>query len=78
MEYLQEVKHLPTIMREMVQRFHERTPKRLKLIDYFIIFLALMTVLQLVYYTLIGRHPFEAVLSGIYSSLGTLIFTGTV
>ncbi len=77
MEYIQEVRELPSILREIVGRFHEKTPKRLKLVDYFIMFLTVITVLQLVYYTLIGRHPFEALLAGVYTSLGTLIFTGT-
>ena len=76
MEYIHEVKELPHIVKEISNEFEKRTPKRLKLIDYFIIFLATITFIQLVYYALIGRHPFEALLAGVYTTLGTLIFTG--
>ncbi len=76
MDYLAEVRKLPGVVSEIVAKFRVTTPNRLKLCDYFIIFLALLTVLQLVYYVLIGRHPFEALLAGVYTSLGTLIFTG--
>ena len=76
MEYIQEVKELPTILKEIAVQFHAKTPKRLKLVDHFIILLAVMTFVQLIYYALIGRHPFEALLAGVYTTLGTLIFTG--
>jgi oligosaccharyltransferase complex subunit epsilon len=76
MEYLREMKEFPSLVKEIVGKFHEKTPKRLKLIDFFIIFLAALTVFQLVYYTFIGRHPFEALLAGVYTTLGTMIFTG--
>ncbi len=76
MEYVQEVRELPAIAKEIVSRFHAKTPRRLKLVDYFIIFLAALTLLQLVYYAAIGRHPFEALLAGMYTTLGTMIFTG--
>lgn len=76
MDYVQEIKKLPSLIKEIVAKFHESTPKRLKLVDYFIVFLAVLTFLQLVYYALIGRHPFEALLAGVYTTLGTMIFTG--
>ena len=76
MEYLEEVKKLPSIMKEIMAKFHEKTPKRLKLIDYFIVFAVVLTIAQLVYYIAIGRHPFEAVLAGLYTTAGTAIFTG--
>ena len=78
MEYFHEIRELPNIIKEIVGKFHEKTPKRLKLIDYFIIFLTILTGLQLVYYAAIGRHPFEALLAGVYTSMGTMIFTGNI
>ena len=66
-----------TIVKDIIRSYSETTTHKLKLIDIFIGFTGLLSVLQLIYFILFGRHPLEAFLAGFFTTLGAMIFTST-
>jgi len=63
------------IKRDLSESYLKNTPHKLKLIDVFILYLLILTLFQAIYYVVGGKDPFEAFLSGIFTSLGTMAFT---
>jgi len=55
--------------------YRKQTPKKLQLIDHFLVFTFLTGVFQFLYLVIVGQFPFNSFLSGFISSVGVFIFT---
>ncbi|KAF2459893.1 DAD family-domain-containing protein [Lineolata rhizophorae] len=55
-----------------------RTPQRVKLLDAFMGFLAVVGALQFVYCVLAGNYPFNAFLSGFSATVGQFVLTASL
>ena len=53
-----------------------KTPKRLRLLDIFIVWAFLSGVIQFVYVCQVGTYPFNAFLAGFLSTVGTFVLLG--
>uniref|UniRef100_A0A0G4GBK7 Dolichyl-diphosphooligosaccharide--protein glycosyltransferase subunit OST2 n=1 Tax=Chromera velia CCMP2878 TaxID=1169474 RepID=A0A0G4GBK7_9ALVE len=56
-------------------RYLSETPGRIKLLDTFLVFLALTGTMQIGYMVLAGVYPYESFLAGVFSCLGTGVLT---
>lgn len=52
------------------------TPRRLKWIDVFLVFLMYVGVVQFAYCALVGNYPFNAFLAGFGATVGQFVLTG--
>ncbi|KAF2468106.1 defender against death DAD protein [Lindgomyces ingoldianus] len=59
-------------------KYLEKTPQRVKLLDSFMGFLAVVGVLQFVYCCLVGNFPFNAFLSGFSATVGQFVLTASL
>ena len=56
--------------------FYKTTPKQIKMLDLLIALSFVLSMLQLTYYILGGRNPFEAFVAGLFCTLGIMVLTG--
>ncbi|KZO93237.1 defender against death DAD protein [Calocera viscosa TUFC12733] len=66
---------ITSALQDLVQSYKENTPKRVKIIDAFLLFIVLSGVAQFVYCALITNYPFNAFLAGFGSSIGQFVLT---
>ncbi|KAF2186865.1 defender against death DAD protein [Zopfia rhizophila CBS 207.26] len=59
-------------------KYQEKTPQRVKLLDCFMAFLVVVGVLQFVYCCLVGNFPFNAFLSGFSATVGQFVLTASL
>lgn len=57
-------------------KFYKNTPKQIKMLDSLIALSFLLSLLQLAYYILGGKNPFEAFVAGLFCTLGIMVLTG--
>eukprot|EP00735_Rhodelphis_limneticus_P000943 TRINITY_DN11479_c0_g1::TRINITY_DN11479_c0_g1_i1::g.10910::m.10910 TRINITY_DN11479_c0_g1::TRINITY_DN11479_c0_g1_i1::g.10910 ORF type:complete len:124 (+),score=16.09,sp/Q5RBB4/DAD1_PONAB/57.14/1e-39,DAD/PF02109.11/4.1e-45,PIG-F/PF06699.6/0.042,DUF4191/PF13829.1/0.053 TRINITY_DN11479_c0_g1_i1:40-372(+) len=62
-------------LQAFVQTYKQTTPKRVKAIDAFLLFILLTALVQFVYCVLVGTFPFNAFLAGFLSCVGMFILT---
>ena len=55
---------------------YSKTPKLMRIIDVFLVFIMLTGALQFAYCIIIGTFPFNAFLAGFISTLGTFVLFG--
>lgn len=64
-------------LREIVNNFHKEyltsTPKSLKIIDAYLLYVLLTGVIQFIYCLIVGTFPFNAFLSGFISSVACFV-----
>ncbi|KAL4780879.1 DAD family-domain-containing protein, partial [Aspergillus varians] len=60
------------------QQYLTTTPQRTLLLDTFMVFLALVGVVQFVYCVLAGNYPFNAFLSGFCAAAGQIVLTASL
>ncbi|KAG4302256.1 hypothetical protein PCANB_001506 [Pneumocystis canis] len=63
---------------EFYNNYQNHTIQSLKIIDYFIIFLIISGFFQLLYCILSGSYPFNAFLSGFFSTIGQIVLTASL
>ena len=51
------------------------TPKKIKIIDIFVIFLFMISFIQFGYFLIAGNYPLNALLTGIFAPIGTATIT---
>jgi hypothetical protein len=56
--------------------FYKDTPKQIKMLDSLIALSLVLSLLQLAYYILGGKNPFEAFVAGLFCTLGIMVLTG--
>ncbi|KZT62370.1 defender against death DAD protein [Calocera cornea HHB12733] len=62
-------------LQDLVQSYKDNTPKRVKLIDAFLLFIVLSGVAQFAYCVLVTTFPFNAFLAGFGSTIGQFVLT---
>ncbi|EJT97588.1 defender against death DAD protein [Dacryopinax primogenitus] len=60
---------------DLVKSYVDNTPKRVKIIDTFLLFIMLSGVAQFVYCALVTNFPFNAFLAGFGSTIGQFVLT---
>jgi len=66
------------VLSSLWDQYLTRTPQKLKIIDVFLVFTMLTGVIQFVYVVLVGTFPFNAFLSGFFSTVGTFVLTASL
>ncbi|KAK9381348.1 DAD family-domain-containing protein [Kockiozyma suomiensis] len=66
------------IVADVYKSYINDTPRRLKLIDAFMLFLVAVGVLQFVYCVLVTSYPFNAFLSGFSITVGQFVLTAAL
>lgn len=61
------------VARTFLVEYNKSTPKRLKAIDAYLVYIFLTGVFQFAYCTLVGTFPFNAFLSGFISTVASFI-----
>lgn len=64
------------ILRKLNEEYQISTPKKLKLIDAYLVYVLLTGIIQFVYCLLVGTFPFNSFLSGFISTVGSFILAG--
>ncbi len=68
----EEFENLKGIIDTFLSNYKEANPAKLRLIDSFIVFNAILVVLQIIYLVTNGFDPVNSFLSGVFSCLGFL------
>jgi len=66
------------ILQNVWDKYVERTPQRVKLLDSFMAFLVVVGALQFVYCVIVGNYPFNAFLSGFSATVGQFVLTASL
>ena len=64
------------ILRKLNVGYQTSTPKKLKLIDAYLVYVLLTGIIQFVYCLLVGTFPFNSFLSGFISTVGCFVLAG--
>ena len=64
------------IAKDAWNEYARDTPRRLKSIDVFLVFLIYVGVVQFLYCALVGNYPFNAFLAGFGATVGQFVLTG--
>ncbi|CAM9458663.1 unnamed protein product [Ectocarpus sp. 12 AP-2014] len=63
------------VAKQLQSNYLETTPKRLRMLDMFLLFVFATGVLQFVYCVLVGSFPFNSFLAGFSSTVGAFVLT---
>ncbi|KAK9368423.1 DAD family-domain-containing protein [Lipomyces kononenkoae] len=66
------------IIRQAWASYIKDTPRKLKLVDTFMVFLVVVGVIQFVYCILVGNYPFNAFLSGFSITVGQFVLAASL
>jgi len=64
---------LGNVLTKLYEEYNTKTPKRLKIVDGYLLYILLTGVIQFLYCCLVGTFPFNSFLSGFISSVGSFI-----
>mmetsp|Transcript_52748 Transcript_52748/g.60623 ORF Transcript_52748/g.60623 Transcript_52748/m.60623 type:complete len:122 (+) Transcript_52748:16-381(+) len=67
--------NLQSLLGEFVGAYSRRTHKRLKIMDLFCLFCAVLITIPFGYAALVGKFPYNSMLSACFAPLGALILT---
>ena len=62
-------------MKTIYEAYNKSTPKKQKLIDGFIVFNIILSLIQLAYEKLVTDYPFNSFLAGFFCTMGTASLT---
>ncbi|XP_078339163.1 dolichyl-diphosphooligosaccharide--protein glycosyltransferase subunit dad1-like [Crassostrea virginica] len=65
--------NLVTVLQKFYNEYMTSTPKRLKIVDAYLVYILLTGVIQFVYCALVGTFPFNSFLSGFISTVGSFV-----
>lgn len=68
--------NLVTVLQKFYNEYMTSTPKRLKIVDAYLVYILLTGVIQFVYCALVGTFPFNSFLSGFISTVGSFVLAG--
>merc|ERR1712126_673727 len=57
----------------ILSRYQSETPKRLKIIDAYLLYVMLTGAIQFLYALMVGSFPFNSILSGFISCVGSFV-----
>lgn len=66
------------ILRKLNDEYQTSTPRKLKLIDAYLVYVLLTGIVQFAYCLLVGTFPFNSFLSGFISTVGCFILAGRI
>jgi oligosaccharyltransferase complex subunit epsilon len=66
------------ILRKLNDEYQTSTPKKLKLIDAYLVYVLLTGIVQFAYCLLVGTFPFNSFLSGFISTVGCFILAASL
>ena len=61
---------IKSIYAKLAKDYNEQTHPRLKILDSLIVFTLISFIVQLFYAVIVGKDPFNALLAGLFASLG--------
>lgn len=64
------------ILRNLNAEYQSSTPRKLKLIDAYLLYVLLTGIIQFAYCLLVGTFPFNSFLSGFISTVGSFVLAG--
>ena len=67
---------LVSVVSKFYDSYMSTTPKKLKIIDAYLLYILLTGIIQFVYCCLVGTFPFNSFLSGFISCVGSFILGG--
>ena len=67
---------LSSIIVKFYDDYMQSTPKKLKIIDAYLVYVLLTGVFQFAYCCLVGTFPFNSFLSGFISTVGSFVLAG--
>lgn len=65
-----------TVISKFYSEYLDSTPKRLKLIDAYLLYVLLTGVIQFAYCCFVGTFPFNSFLSGFISCVASFVLAG--
>jgi oligosaccharyltransferase complex subunit epsilon len=68
--------NLTTVLRKFYDEYVNNTPKKLKIIDAYLLYVFLTGAIQFVYCCLVGTFPFNSFLSGFISCVSCFVLAG--
>lgn len=68
---------LQTVLAKFYDEYQNNTPKKLKLVDAYLVYILLTGMLQFLYCCLVGTFPFNSFLSGFISTVSCFILAGS-
>lgn len=68
--------NLRSVLTRFCDDYVQSTPKKLKIIDAYLLYIVLTGVIQFVYCCLVGTFPFNSFLSGFTSCVGSFVLAG--
>jgi len=64
---------LPRVANVFFTSYVESTPKRIKIIDCFLVYMSLTALVQVVYCALVGTFPYNSFLAGLLACAGSFV-----
>jgi hypothetical protein len=76
-EKVKKMTSLMSVIPKLYQEYTTKTPKKLKIIDAYLLYVFLTAVIQFVYCCLVGTFPFNSFLSGFISTVSSFVLGGS-
>lgn len=73
---LNKMTSLTAVIPKLYQEYTTKTPKKLKIIDAYLLYIFLTAVIQFAYCCLVGTFPFNSFLSGFISTVSSFVLAG--
>lgn len=70
--------NLAAVISKFYNEYSNRTPKKLKIIDAYLLYILLTGIVQFIYCLLVGTFPFNSFLSGFISSVSCFVLAGKI
>ena len=67
---------LVSVVSKFYDSYMSTTPKRLKIVDAYLLYILLTGIIQFAYCCLVGTFPFNSFLSGFVSCVGSFVLGG--
>lgn len=68
--------NLSSVLAKFYNEYTSHTPKKLKIIDAYLLYVLLTGIIQFVYCCLVGTFPFNSFLSGFISTVSCFVLGG--
>ena len=69
---------LKSVLSKFFDEYQNNTPKKLKLIDAYLVYILLTGIFQFAYCCLVGTFPFNSFLSGFISTVSCFVLGGKI
>ena len=69
-------KNVGSILSDLCTQYDKTTPKKIKLIDGFLVYVLVTGLLQFIYCMLVGSFPFNSFLAGFVCTVGIFVLAG--